>query len=211
VAKAEAHVYRSGCQARVLAGLLPARLSATPQPGDQAGVLPFGVCVPIEAEEGEAALVRLPDGRRWWVRRNGLLLNQDCPKPDSEGIAAPSRQSGALSGPLSVGGRSSSALIVLDHSLVNLWGSYTTTPTNNFGRELRSKCTAARRPDLFGEHDPDQPNARFASITHVAISAAMRSSMPPAPQDVTLNSLDPGSSIYRAWLRENLAGARRFV
>jgi pimeloyl-ACP methyl ester carboxylesterase len=86
VTRAEAEDYQAACQARVLAELLPARTAATPQPGNFAGKLPFGVTVRVEAEEDDTALVRLPDGRGWWVRRSGLLPLEDCPKPDALGI-----------------------------------------------------------------------------------------------------------------------------
>jgi cell wall-associated NlpC family hydrolase len=202
----------------VLAGLLPARLSAISQPGAQAGVLPFGVCVPIEAEEGEAALVRLPDGRRWWVRRNGFLLNQDCPKPDSEGIAYTIQAVRRFIGtPYRWGGRSPFGFDCSGLAGA-FWEFMGIILPRDADQQFRAGTPVEGTPQpgdliFFGEHDPDQPNARFASITHVAISLGGDEVIhaTSAAGGVTLNSLDPDSSIYRAWLRENLAGARRFA
>jgi cell wall-associated NlpC family hydrolase len=65
----------------------------------------------------------------------------------------------------------------------------------------------------FGEHDPDQSNSRYASIDHVAISLGGDEVLHATSSagGVVINSLNPNSPIYRAWLRENLAGVRRFA
>jgi cell wall-associated NlpC family hydrolase len=65
----------------------------------------------------------------------------------------------------------------------------------------------------FGEQSPDQPNSRYASIDHVAISLGGDEVLhaTSGAGGVVINSLNPNSPIYRPWLRETLAGVRRFV
>jgi cell wall-associated NlpC family hydrolase len=65
---------------------------------------------------------------------------------------------------------------------------------------------------FFGESDAEEPSTRIDSITHVAISLGDNEVIHAtgSASGTTLNSLDPTSPIYYAWLRENLAGVRRF-
>jgi len=61
---------------------------------------------------------------------------------------------------------------------------------------------------------PADPQAgRVGSITHVAVSLGGDEFIHATGYvwGVTQNSLDPASPIYRAWLKEHLAGVRRFV
>lgn len=62
--------------------------------------------------------------------------------------------------------------------------------------------------------NPADPQAgRIESITHVAVSLGESELVHATGHvwGVTRNSLDPASPIYRAWLKEHLAGTRRFV
>ena len=83
----EAKAYQSACRTMVQADLLQAWFQPIAIPGQEAGRLPFGVCVPVEEQHSSAAQVRLPDGRTWWVDRSGLLSEDFWPFPSPSGIA----------------------------------------------------------------------------------------------------------------------------
>jgi cell wall-associated NlpC family hydrolase len=204
------------CQARVLAELLPARSAATPLPGDFVGKLPFGVSVRVEEERGDAALVRLPDGRGWWVERSGLLPLEQCPKPDAQGIVFTLDLMRRFIGtPYLWGGRSPFGFDCSGLAGA-FWGFMGVTIPRDADQQFRAgiPVEAPQPGDLiyFGEHDPDQPNCRYASIDHVAISLGgdevLHATSSAGRRD---QQPGPSSPIYRPWLRETLAGVRRFV
>jgi cell wall-associated NlpC family hydrolase len=73
--------------------------------------------------------------------------------------------------------------------------------------------------DLLYFQEPNDPDSqkvvvekKVQSITHAAIYIGRGECIHStgAVDGVTINSLDPASPIYRPWLREHLAGARRF-
>jgi gamma-D-glutamyl-L-lysine dipeptidyl-peptidase len=216
--QAEASGYLVDCRARVIAELLPASRTATLQPGDFTGKLPFGVTVRIEAEDGKAARVRLPDGRGCWVRRSGLLPFEDCPKPDAQGIAFTLDLMRRFIGtPYLWGGRSPFGFDCSGFAGA-FWGFMGVVLPRDADQQFRQGIPVEGPPqpgDLiyFGEPDPDQPNTRYASIDHVAISLGGDEVLhaTSGAGGVVINSLDPASPYYRPWLRETLTGVRRFV
>lgn len=218
VTQAEAKSYQAACQAKVLAELLPASQAPALQPRDHAGKLPFGVSVRVEAEEGDAALVRLPDGRAWWVARDGLLPLERCPKPDAQGITSSLELMRRFVGvPYLWGGRSPFGFDCSGLA-ATFWGFMGVVLRRDADQQFHDgkPVEGATLPgDLlfFGEPNPDQPSARFASITHVAISLGGNEVIHAngSAWGVSINSLDPTSPIYNAWLHENLAGVRRFA
>jgi len=214
----EVKSYQAACQARVVAELLPASHTPARLPGDQAGKLPFGVSVRVEDELGDAACLRLPDGRLWWVDRDGLLPLELWPKPDTQGRADTLNLIRRFLGvPYLWGGRSPYGY---DCSGLagTYWGFLGVVLPRDADQQFQAGTSVEGAPqpgDLlyFGERNAEQPSARIDSITHVAISLGGDEVIHAAgsASGVTLNSLDPTSPIYYAWLRDNLAGVRRFV
>jgi pimeloyl-ACP methyl ester carboxylesterase len=217
VTGAEAKNYQAACQARVVAELLPASLTPARLPGDQTGKLPFGVGVRLKAEQGEAVCIRLPDDRLWWVGRDGLLPHEQYPLPDAHGRAfALDLIRRFLGVPYLWGGRSPYGY---DCSGLagTYWGLLGVVLPRDADQQFRAGIPVEGVPqpgDLlyFGEADADQPSVRIDAITHVAISLGGDEVLHAtgSASGVTLNSLEPTSPIYYAWLRENLAGVRRF-
>jgi pimeloyl-ACP methyl ester carboxylesterase len=216
--QAEAARYHAACQARVIAELLPASHAPSRRPGDHAGKLPFGVLVPIEDEAGDAALVRLPDGRGWWVARDGLLPLTNCPKPDTQGIAFTLELMRRFVGvPYLWGGRSPFGFDCSGFAGA-FWEFMGVTIPRDADQQFRLGVPVEGKPQpgdllFFGERKPDQLSGRFASITHVAISLGDEEVIHAngSAWGVSINSLNPASPIFSAWLRENLVGVRRFA
>jgi pimeloyl-ACP methyl ester carboxylesterase len=216
--EAEVKEYQSTCRARVVAELLPASLTPARLPEELAGKLPFGVCVRVEAEQGDSACIRLPDGRRWWVERDGLLPRERWLKPEAQGRAVALELIQRFLGvPYLWGGRSPYGY---DCSGLagTYWGLFNVILPRDADQQFRAGIPVEGAPqpgDLlyFGEHDADQSSNRIDSITHVAISLGGDKVIHAtgSASGVTINSLDPSSPIYYAWLRENLAGVRRFA
>jgi pimeloyl-ACP methyl ester carboxylesterase len=216
--EAQAKNYQLACQARVVAELLPASHTPARQPEDLAGKLPFGIRVLVETEQGDAACIRLPDGRLWWVARDGLLPRQRWPKPDASGRAYGLDLIRRFLGiPYLWGGRSPYGF-----DCSGLAGAYWELLGVVLPRDADQQFQAGipvegppKPGDLlfFGERDAGQPSTRIDSITHVAISLGGDEVIHAtgSASGVALNSLNPTSPIYYAWLRENLAGVRRFA
>lgn len=210
--------YQASCQARVAAELLTASHSPARQAGDQAGKLPFGINVHIEAEQGGSARLRLPDGRTWWVAGDGLLLQEHWLKPDAQGRAKALELVRRFMGtPYLWGGRSPYGY---DCSGLagTYWGFLGVVIPRDADQQFHAGMPVEEAPqpgDLlyFGERESDQPSERIGAITHVAISLGGDEVIHAtgSAQGITLNSLNPNSPIYSAWLRDNLAGVRRFA
>jgi hypothetical protein len=218
VTQAQAESYQAACQARVIAELLPASLAPASQPGDHAGKLPFGVSLCIETEQDDAAQVRLPDGRTWWVARLGLLPFEQCPRPDAQGVTFTLDLMRRFIGiPYLWGGRSPYGFDCSGFAAA-FWGFMGVTLRRDADQQFQDGIPVEGTPQpgdllFFGQQNPDRPDGRFASISHVAISLGGEEVIHAnsAASGVSINSLDPTSPIYYAWLHEHLAGVRRFA
>jgi cell wall-associated NlpC family hydrolase len=84
------------------------------------------------------------------------------------------------------------------------WGFMGVTIPRDADQQFRAGIPVEGTPQpgdliFFGEHDPDQPNARYASIDHVAISLGGDEVIhaTSGAGGVVLNSLDPDSRLPR--------------
>lgn len=214
----EAQAYQAACQVFVTAELLPARLDPHGEAENQAGKLPFGLRLPVIARQDGLAQVRLPDGRAWWAPQDGLLNLEQCPRPDAEGIAFALELFRRFTGvPYLWGGRTP-----FGYDCSGLAGAFWDFLGVTLPRDADQQFAAGQPVEsppqpgdllFFGEARPDQPSQRYAHVTHVAISLGGDEIIHSngAAWGVSLNSLEPASPCYRAWLRDNLLGVRRFA
>ena len=216
--------YQASCKWLVLDELLPATAQPvypTTQGADEevhwTGKLPFGIRLPLEGLMGNSAQVRLPDGQLCWVQASGLLSMEDCPKPDLPGINLALKRMQRLTGvPYLWGGRTPFGYDCsgLSQMFLSFLGIHAPRDADQQYRAGEPVAGDPQPGDLlfFGEQRTTQPQARFASITHVGISLGGEQIIHAngATWSVAINSLDPREPTYRAWLRENLVGVRRF-
>lgn len=226
---AEVEAYHAAKNTIVIAELAQATLAPHPlggQPlpvresgeGVRVGKLPFGAALPVVERQGDFAAVRLPDGRVWWVASEALLPTEKRPKPDAEGIAFALDLIRRFVGvPYLWGGRSPFGFDC--SGLAQTVWSFVGVPIpRDADQQFRAGSPVEGTPqpgDLlyFGEPEDESASRRHAHITHVAISLGGGEMIHANGTDwgVACSSLDPNSPIYRAWLREHLAGVRRFA
>lgn len=214
----DAQAYQAACRWKVVDELLPASLN----PGestdhlDRLMKLPFGVSVSVIQEQDHFACIRLPDGREAWVDRAGLVPTGKCPCPNPAGVAITLDLIKRFIGvPYMWGGRSP-----FGYDCSGLAGTFYAYLGVNIPRDADQQYREgipvsgpAQPGDLlfFGEQDPDSP--RFSAITHVGISLGGDEIIHAngTAWGTSYNSLNPDSPIFRAWLKENLVGIRRFA
>jgi pimeloyl-ACP methyl ester carboxylesterase len=181
------------------------------------GALPFGVKLPlIEIKRGWAAL-RLPADRVWWVQETDLLPLTERPKPNAAGIAfALDRIKPFVGIPYMWGGRSPYGYDC--SGLAQTFWAFLGVPIpRDADQQFRVGKIVKGKPrpgDLlfFGGDDTNLADARTQRITHVAISLGGDELIHAngASWNIAYNSLNPASPIFRADLRDSLAGVRRY-
>ena len=192
-----------------------------PPVGLRAGRLPFGV--PVKVAERRMGLARI----NWegepplWVAEDDLLPNDERPRPGAAGIARTLELMGRFIGvPYLWGGETPFGYDCSGFAQTTMEFMGLRVPRDGDQQFLAGQPVEGEpQPgDLlfFSDTitDPADPQAgRVASITHVAVSQGGTEFIHATGHvwGVTRNSLDPASPIYRAWLKEHLAGIRRFV
>jgi gamma-D-glutamyl-L-lysine dipeptidyl-peptidase len=209
-------VYHKSANALVKAGF--ARAFERPAArAPEVGKLPFGAALPvIETRRGWAAICR-PDDRLWWVKEADLLRLADRPKPNTAGVAFTLDLIKRFVGtPYQWGGRSPFGYDCSGLAQT-FWGFMGVAIPRDADQQFRAGKIVAGRPrpgDLlfFYGDDSQLSDARPPHITHVAISLGGDELIHAngGSWNIACNSLDPASPIYRADLRESLAGVCRY-
>ena len=182
----------------------------------QVGKLPFGVALPVIEEKRGFSAVCLPDERVWWIKTADLLPLSQRPRPNAAGIAFTLDLLRQLVGtPYQWGGRSSFGYDCsgLAQTFYALLGVRIPRDADQQFRDGKMVQGTARPGDLlFFTDKNDVFSTRLNRVTHVAISLGGDEIIHAngSSWNVAYNSLDPASALYRADLRECLAGVRRF-
>ncbi len=179
-----------------------------------AGKLPFGTALPVaDRLEGWTAL-KLPDERVVWAMNLDLLPVGQRPTPDAAGIEYTLElMRGFLTVPYVWGGRNPYGFDCSGFSGA-FWGFMGVTLRRDADQQFADGEAIHDMPQpgdlLFfgGEDDADN-----RAITHVAISLGGDEMIHAnaTANGVSYNSLNPSSPLYRPWLKEHLAGVRRFA
>jgi cell wall-associated NlpC family hydrolase len=183
----------------------------------EVGKLPFGATLPVlETRRGWAA-IRLPDERVWWVKEADLLPLADRPNPNAAGLAFTLDLIKRFVGtPYQWGGRSPFGYDCSGLAQT-FWGFMGVAIPRDADQQFSAGKIVKGTPrqgDLlfFYGDDSHVSDARQTRITHVAISLGGDELIHAngGTWNIASNSLDPASPIYRADLRESLAGVRRY-
>jgi pimeloyl-ACP methyl ester carboxylesterase len=214
--------YQSACNARVIAELLPARMTEPLPFGETgqielAGKLPFGIPVYISEWKKEQCLLILPDGSHRLVSSHGLLEKNQLPGPSPAGINFVLDLIKRFIGvPYLWGGRTPFGYDCsgLSQTFLSMLGVHIPRDAD----QQFQVGSPAEQPFLpgdllfFGEQ-AEANSQRFAHISHVAISLGGDELIHSngTAWGVSINSLEPESPLFRPWLRDNLFGAKRYI
>jgi hypothetical protein len=184
--------------------------------GNEIGKLPFGAAVQVVEWQRGAACLRFPDGRTGWISDLALLPLSERPRPDPQGIAQALHLFRRFVGvPYLWGGRTPFGFDCSGLSQA-LWGFLGSRLPRDADQQFRAGIPVEGSPEpgdllFFGSEADDSTTGR--KITHVAIALGGQEILHAngTTWSVSYNSLDPQSPLYRAWLRDHLAGVRRFL
>ena len=219
----EAQTYRAAADALVRAELattysgLVVSAGSSPE-GLRSGRLPFGVPVRVIERRQGMARVNWEGEPPLWVSEDDLLPMSRRPRPDAKGIARTLDLMGRFIGvPYLWGGETPFGYDCSGFAQTTLEFMGLSVPRDADQQFLAGQPVEGEpQPgDLlfFSSNSEDAAIHRHASITHVAVSSGGTGFIHSTGYvwGVTRNSLDASSPIYRAWLKEHLAGVRRFV
>jgi cell wall-associated NlpC family hydrolase len=185
--------------------------------GHTAGLLPFGARIPVIEWADDWIRFVLPDGSICSADRHAALPLNECPQPTSHGIQRALDQVRRFVGvPYLWGGRSPFGFDCsgLAQAFYAIFGIQ--IPRDADQQFLAGQVVQGtpQPGDLlfFGEEDEEKPGEMFAHITHVGISLGGDALIHSNGSDwgISYNSINPDRPAYRAYLREHLAGVRRF-
>lgn len=184
---------------------------------DATGRLSFGVLVCIAEEHGGWLVLKTPEGGRAWVQRDHILPISQRPKPDALGIAFTLDLIRRFAGiPYLWGGRTSfgfdcSGLAQAFYAFMGV------AIPRDADLQCRDSLPVAGDPQpgdllFFGSPASGLPGERYRNVTHVAVSLggteyihAKGGSM-----GITVNSFDPSSPVYNAYLKEHWLAVGRY-
>jgi pimeloyl-ACP methyl ester carboxylesterase/cell wall-associated NlpC family hydrolase len=209
--------YQASAKAIVCGGIVP----AYDRPSSKAnliGKLPFCAMLPVVDEKTQFKAVRLPDDRVWWVKSSDLMPRSQRPKPARAGITfALDLMRQFLGTPYQWGGCSPfgydcSGFAQTFHRFMGVSIPRDADQQFRDGAPVMSTPQAGDLLYFGGAGDDDGPQPRYGHVTHVAISLGGDELIHAngTTWSIAYNSLDPGSPIYRAWLKDHLLGVRRF-
>lgn len=213
--------YQASCSRRVIAEIAPAWADLK-FAGDQSricGKLPFAARVAVtQADEKGFSQIRLPDGQLWWLQSADLLPLELCPHPDPTGIDQLLRLVRRFVGlPYLWGGRSPFGYDCSGLAGI-FWDMLGVPLPRDADQQFRRGSVVEGPPQpgdllFFGEGEAEGRESRFKHITHVGIAIDDRRIIHStgAVWGVTINSLQPGDADDRPWLRDHLAGIRRYT
>ena len=218
--QAEAVAYQQACNALVSTELLPAFHYLTPTRSSggglvatgEAGKLPFGLTLPVVAQQELWAAVQLPDGAQWWVS-NILLPLTSRPRPDTPGLTfALDMLRRCVGVPYLPGGRTPFGFDEAGLAQA-LWGLLDVRLPRHVLQQFEAGQPVETEPQpgdliFFGESDREA----HRSVTHVGLSLGGDELIPANRHtwSVAIHSLDARSPRYHAWLCDHLVGVRRF-
>jgi pimeloyl-ACP methyl ester carboxylesterase len=210
---ADVAAYRAACDWVVVAAFAPVYLTPPPE-GQMVTRLPFGARVAARNGGGRWMRFRMPDGREAWAAQADLLPLAECPRPDAGGIARGLEVFKGFAGtPYLWGGRTPYGFDCSGFAQA-FWGFLGVSIPRDADQQFGAGTPvggSAQPGDLlfFGGEDAEAHRA----ITHVAISLGNSDVIHAngATGSVAYNSLDPDRPLYRAWLRDHLAGVRRYA
>lgn len=206
---AEAQAYAADTGWRVVGGLAPVRELASNH-APVSGHLPMGVILPADSLENGFRRVHYPKQTTGWVDATHLL-------PAAEKLEAAfvlERVRELMGTPYLWGGRTAWGYDCSGLAGA-FWGMLGVTIPRDADQQFAAGAEVLGQPqpgDLLFFAEGDETSGRAAHITHVAISLGGEEMIHAtgAVGGITRNSLNPASPIYRAWLKEHLAGVRRF-
>jgi pimeloyl-ACP methyl ester carboxylesterase/cell wall-associated NlpC family hydrolase len=212
--RAEVEAYHTACGVRVIAEILLANRQGSSNV--RVGRLPFGVRLMVEKLDDEESLVKLPGGEVWKVQTSGLLLLENQPQSNSQGIELTLDLVRRFIGvPYLWGGRTPFGFDCSGFAQA-FWDFLGVSIPRDADQQCRAGRPVTGTPEpgdllFFGEADKDS-NILYDSISHVAISLGGDDMIHAngAAWSVSYNSLNPESPGYRVWLHEHLVAICRF-
>ncbi len=220
--RSEVEAYQRSGSHLVLADISPLSLRSGERPGHEGLRLPFGVSVSVIACRDGQAQICLPDGSQAWLPEKDLLPVSERPSMDSGGIAYTLGLIRRFIGvPYLWGGRTPFGFDCsgFAQAFLHFMGGKIRRDADQQYLDGSPVVGEFEPGDLlfFGSPREDEPEqfseaVRVRRISHAGVSLGGDEFIHSngSAWGVSINSFDPGSPLYRPWLKENCLGARRF-
>lgn len=182
------------------------------------GKLPFGVCLPLADQRDPLLALRLPDGRKWWLAKSDVGPLSERPRPDKEGTSGGLRlMQRSIGVPYLWGGRTPFGYDCsgFSQTFCALFGVQIPRDADQQFRVGREVEGDPEPGDLIFFSLPGGPGegARYRDVRHVAVSLGGDEILHASgkARSVVRDLLAKEGDSYGAWLRQRLAGVRRFL